>query len=528
MYIEPNTNIRLLKNVPLDNTYTHTILFTDVNSQTNYFMGLQKYNLGNYSYQRVQRGVARVGLCADNIYDCNYMMFQNTNFGNKWFYAFITSVEYVNNVTAEIRFEIDVMQTWHFDYILEQSFIERQHTVTDVVGEHIEPEPVETGEMVFNDYSQLGAEDYSMYSLVTIVAVTIVDNKSNGRLVNSIYSGSRLFAFSELSVATGILNNMLDDYIEKPEAITGIYMVPKRAVPGTLSESASWQDHEISTDPSFLTGETVNLSRLAGTEGLDGYVPKNKKMYTYPYNYLQVDNANGSTINLRYEFFFNRTPSFKIASTLLQPVTTTCYPLNYKNTGTANFGSNSSLNTEVISITSYPKCSWNYDTFKAWVAQQAIPQIGAIGAGAITSGMLTLGEAGGAPVGSLASMYGLLAQAYKSAIAGDTLVGEVNTGTMACSMQRQRFYKGRMSVSHQYAKIIDDFFTMYGYNIKCIGVPGRAVRPHWTYVKTVGVNIVGSVPSDDLNKICRIYDHGITWWKNGTEIGNYSLSNAPA
>lgn len=528
MYIEPTTNIRLLKNVPLDNTYTHTIFFSDANSQTSYFMGLQKYNLGNYSYQRVQRGVARVGLCADNIYDCNYMMFQNPNFGNKWFYAFITSVEYVNNVTAEINFEIDVLQTWHFDYSLEQSFIERQHTVTDVVGEHIEPEPVETGEYVYNNYSQLGNEDYSMYSLVTIVMVTQVDNKSNGKIVNSIYSGSRLYAFSELSIATGVLNNMLDDFIEKPEAITGIYMVPKRAVPNALSSSADWHDYEISPGSGFLSPETVTLSRLAGNESLDGYTPKNKKMYTYPYNYLKVDNANGSSIQLRYEFFHDRTPSFKIASTILQPVTTTCYPTNYKNTGAANFGASSSQNNEILSITSYPKCSWNYDTFKAWCAQQAIPQIGAIGAGAITSGILALGEAGGAPIGSLGSMYNLMAQAYKSAIAGDTLVGEANTGTMACSMQRQRFYKGRMSVSHQYAKMIDDFFSMYGYNIKVIGTPMRTARPHWTYVKTVGVNIIGSVPADDLNKICRIYDKGVTWWRNGSEIGNYSLNNSPS
>ena len=38
------------------------------------------------------------------------MMFQNSAYGDKWFYAFITSVEYVNDVTSNISFEIDVMQ----------------------------------------------------------------------------------------------------------------------------------------------------------------------------------------------------------------------------------------------------------------------------------------------------------------------------------------------------------------------------------------------------------------------------------
>ena len=31
--------------------------------------------------------------------------------------------------------------------------------------------------------------------------------------------------------------------------------------------------------------------------------------------------------------------------------------------------------------------------------------------------------------------------------------------------------------------------------------------------------------SDDMSKICSIYDNGITWWKNGSEVGNYSLNN---
>lgn len=62
MYIEPGTNIKILKDCPLDTTYDHTIYFADKASQTNYFVGLTKYNLTNYTYQRVKRGVARVGI----------------------------------------------------------------------------------------------------------------------------------------------------------------------------------------------------------------------------------------------------------------------------------------------------------------------------------------------------------------------------------------------------------------------------------------------------------------------------------
>ena len=97
MYIVPNSNIKIYKDVPLDNTYNHTLYFSSLSEQNAYFHGsssILKYNLTSQSYQRVVKGSMRVEIKADNLYDCNYIAFQNTNFGNKWFYAFITSVEF--------------------------------------------------------------------------------------------------------------------------------------------------------------------------------------------------------------------------------------------------------------------------------------------------------------------------------------------------------------------------------------------------------------------------------------------------
>lgn len=184
MYIQPTTNIKLLKDVPLDTTYDHTIYFASKTAQYNYFVGLQKYNLTNYTYQRVKKGVARVGIKADNLYDCNYMMFQNTAYGTKWFYAFITAVEFVNNECAEIYFELDVMQTWFFDCEPDYCFIEREHTETDGIGEHIEPETVATGEYVMNNYSPIKY----MTDMVVCIAIVDTNNATDGTLYDGIYA----------------------------------------------------------------------------------------------------------------------------------------------------------------------------------------------------------------------------------------------------------------------------------------------------------------------------------------------------
>ena len=132
----------------------------------------------------------RVGYSADNIYDCNYLMFQNTNFGNKWFYAFINSVEYINNDVAEIQFEIDDIQTWFFDFDFNSTYVLRQHSYTDIIGENILPEPVMIGEY-WHDSSSW--ESLISRDFIYIVAVCDLGTPSSGtgsiagKLYNNMY-----------------------------------------------------------------------------------------------------------------------------------------------------------------------------------------------------------------------------------------------------------------------------------------------------------------------------------------------------
>ena len=81
------------------------------------------------------------------------------------------------------------------------------------------------------------------------------------------------------------------------------------------------------------------------------------------------------------------------------------------------------------------------------------------------------------------------------------------------------------SIQPQFAKRIDEYWDLFGYKTNRVKIPNRAVRPHWTYCKTQGCNFSGSVPMNDMSQIRALYDGGIRWWKNGDEIGNYSLNN---
>ena len=126
MYIEPSTEIIILQDVPLDTTYKHSIYFANETAQQTYFKSKKKYHLTKQSYQRVNKGVTRVNIKAEDLYNCNYLMFRNDNFGNKWFYAFITGMRYINDNLTEISITTDCFQTWQFDLIYKLSFVERE------------------------------------------------------------------------------------------------------------------------------------------------------------------------------------------------------------------------------------------------------------------------------------------------------------------------------------------------------------------------------------------------------------------
>lgn len=167
-YITPNSTVRFHQNIPLDNTYDHTLYFSSLSEQETYFsyrnqsdptQSRVKYQIDNYTYQRHTRDSIRVGLPIENIVNCSYMSFKNTSFENKWFYAFITDMEYVNNNTTIVYYEIDVMQTYVInDVTFEQCYIERQHTETDNIGENTQPEPIGACEYVYSNAVGYGVD----------------------------------------------------------------------------------------------------------------------------------------------------------------------------------------------------------------------------------------------------------------------------------------------------------------------------------------------------------------------------------
>ena len=517
MYIEPNTTIKLYSGIPWDSTYTDTVFFPNITEQTFYFHeGRAKYTLSNNSYQRVERGKMRIEKKADDLYDCNYLAFQNVNFGNKWFYAFITGVEYVNNVTSEVTFEIDTMQTYMFDVHVRQCFVERTHTTTDEIGEHIQPEPVELGEYIISDYERI----MDLSSMAVIVGITDT-NLSIGDLYDGIFGGLSLTAFRATDTVS--IRNLINNYTANPEQVVTIYTCPKWCIVGDATIPSGGQRIDYGSTGQKTNITLDNLSQE--TNDFGGYVPFNKKLYTYPYNFVRIDNASGDSLNLRYEFFANLTPVLEITSCITQPVQVIARPCYYKGLGDDSLGHPTSSKTECITLNHYPLCSWSNEAYKQWVSQKVIPlimsSVGRIAGGAAVGGLV------GGAIGAGSALLNAMSQSYEASIKADTCRGAISDSSVNIANGYQNFYKCRCHISKDYAQVIDQFFTRYGYAVNRLMTPIKHARPHWTYVKTRGCCIDGSAPADEINKMCRIYDNGITFWAHASEVGDYTYDNRP-
>ena len=535
-YIMPDTTIKILKNVPLDPTYDHTIYFANANDQYAYFASKVKganYTFNTQSYQRVNRGWLKIGCAADNLYDCNYLMFQNSAFGTKWFYAFIKTVEYVNDETTQIEYEIDDIQTWFFDYELEQCFVEREHVSDDTIGKHTVPEQVEIGSYVFDtsltDYGHCSLFDNngSNWSIIVVATVTLNQQQeivpATGRMYGKMYTGLAFNRFTSASAANTFIDNVTQNLAYGEDAILAIFMIPDQFLVG--DGTTNWRGYGLSKAYSWTI-----------TRGNTQSQPKNNKLYTYPYNMLVVTTSEGNNAEYKYEYFSGTTASIGVRGSISASPQAQLVPFSYKGLAYAY--------NEQLLINSFPFCTYITDAYKAWLALNSTKQ---------TTSAISAGMGLGADAIKIAQSVGTVGAAKSAALIGEAvqsnfdrisgiIVPQIVAETMPPHAKGQSsnvldmqmgtfgywFYNAH--VRNEYAIMIDDYFSMFGYACHEVKVPNRNVRTYWTYTKTVGCVIKGSIPADSARRICSIYDNGITFWRYSANIdnniGNYSLNNA--
>lgn len=343
------------------------------------------------------------------------------------------------------------------------------------------------------------------------------------------FFGTELFLFhiQQLSdftnLARFLIRTNLDGHIED---VQNIFIVPNALIDTTelnlhsayvvnTSTLFSWYDMDYN-----MEANTFNTTITKRTSFSD-YTPKNNKCFVYPYNYLFVSNNNGSNNIYKYENFSTDNCVFENQLAVSIGCSGRIVPKNYKGMTTND--------DESISLGKYPTCAWSSDAFINWLTQNGVNM--AVNAGLTAGGIAGTIATGGANVpNTILSVAGnigkTIGQFYQASLMPNINGGQA-TGDIIFSANRNKFTFRQMRVKTEYLKIIDDYFTRFGYAIKKLEVPNITGRVYWNYVEIGSSEEIGygDVPNkymEIINNACR---RGVTVWHNHENVGNYSLSN---
>lgn len=490
----------------------------------------------------------------DELIEYNYCMYQNNNYSNKWYYAYITGMRYDNDGLTLIDIVTDVFQTWQFDIIYKMSTIEREmiDVANDIPGANLIPEGLELGELKVG-----GIADFDELTPIAVIAYSrnphddgLTENPIVVKGVNANgIPGGVYYCVCSFKYVTNVLDSINE--IGHGDAVLTVFSIPAFAIVGYNG----WTLEQILSEQGVLWWITTNVmatpqfkTLISTPTHLDNYVPRNQKLRTYPYMYLGFNPIQGSSKIYRYEDFENGSPQFKMISEINQNPTICYIPQNYR-------GKNGDSLQDVATMNGFPTLGFLSDHFNSWLLQNAnIMQIEAekenysylidvsqkgidLTAGTLSSvfKLDMFGAIGGSSKNAL-DMVQLdkdHANYYKKQMAqveqqqmlpNNATLGGSNATLLGYGLVQKNIFT-RYTIKSQFAKRIDDYWDMYGYETNEIKLPNINNRPNWNYVKTIGANLLGNIPQADLQTLKNMFDSGLTLWHNPDTFLDYSQNN---
>lgn len=324
-----------------------------------------------------------------------------------------------------------------------------------------------------------------------------------------------------------------------------------------------------------LPAISINIERpvyLCGFNSNNGYLPKNKKLLSYPYLSFEI-NGYGEINELKPENWSGEKPTINVCSKFLpgspifvfpskyngvqynydagvagQPLPVLPYTIDsYKNEY------NACVNSRTAAITSLTETSISNGIYSVLGGAA-----GATGAGAQWSreGHVNLGR-GDVPFYDKTSvspngMTGINANKIINGAQGltnalmnyhqglrefEAQLKDVENRPLAIANQNASpslpylnsnagapFIVWK-SIRREFAEKIDEFFTRYGYKVNKFKEVDIHTRPVFNFLKCSQARVEGSIPNEDLMQIKTILEKGITFWHDPSKILNYNVEN---
>lgn len=544
---EPQVSECWVGQVPWDVEYTNIVDFATQDEQEEKITAIMKIHKSDCTYIQKDSAIILKGNAAEYKY-MNYCCYFNANENSrKMFYNFIDRIEYVAKNTTKIYLKTDVWQTWQFDTVFRQSWIERSHIAKseDSIGGNLEPEPLSpipiitresessvgtnaqwepqwvlhtsskynnsTGEYEYdgvgdvNTFAEYGfyidskadinsyLKQYGRKSFDDVVGD--IDASINWKaILNAFLSGGTSTDSGQALVLSGLPT--LGELQDHRDELIGLYAIPK------------WSK----TSGSYATNEEKTLSEvMPNTNNLAcGYTPRNKKMLSSMFKAYVLYSRSGIYIPLKPEAIDGKIT-----------VECACIPMDiggfylrlrnynerdkqflfvgYRGERRVGYDANTGLN-------------------KALTLMQSVPQIAGGVATAIAEPTATFEIAGQ-----------VLQQGVNLIDKLGTSLGSFGNNTNLINITNGRATLRWTDISPTLSECerFDSFFDCFGYSINEFGNPRSYFtnRSNWNYIKTRNLNFTFFGNKDDEREFANIFNKGTTVWHNIDTMGDYNRNN---
>lgn len=531
MEFQPNTTI-MLCNVPFDNTYKHQVVFSSPETQGKYFQARERVTLTEYltvreklpdgsvlSYIRVDEDIESLKSMG-----CNYVVYRN-GYSGKLTFAFITKMVYINEGLTKLFIETDVWQTYCFDVELMKSFVVRQHSESDEIGDNVVPE-----QFNYNgyDYHNLNVSNLDQWGYLVGTNTPHTSSAVSIGVKSGIAQGLYFYYFKDVTPMSVFLESLDNDCVEF------ITVIPKFCIGDAVITNVFDDDEGVysgngyvgKSDSPALTILSVDFSGKAFT--FDGYTPKNNKLWTSPFSNVSIINGAGGELVLnREDFETSNKLMFNLYGDTSTNPSVMLVPLLYK-------GLYENYNY-TISISNFPQCSYSADYFKLWSAKNVntVFTENLANAVKISGGIVSVATGVGTGVGAMAIASGAVGvtktinSIYQATVQENpSTVGKPHNNLLT-AMKKNKFTFYYRMIKRDFAESVDNFFTMYGYAVNKLCDINLRARPCFTYIETIDVNIKGDIPSDDMKRIKDMFNGGVTMWEETATMYDYDVDNSP-
>lgn len=229
--------IKLISNYPYDNKYDYIKTFKTATEQNNYFESFDYTCLTDNNYIKENERSFKVP------YDYDYMVSKGMNYiifnnGYKDIYAFIIEKQYVSEEVTRIIFEVDVIQTYLFDFNIRKSYIERKKCSINEISD-------------FDEGFNIGEHE------ITQVMTTLPKNYSYYAMFSGIRNQELVFSDGKLM-----------DVVEAPFATNR----PLTIIDGIQYPLHFMELQESYLEPTFVKMDTSGISGGSGGSIKDGLI----------------------------------------------------------------------------------------------------------------------------------------------------------------------------------------------------------------------------------------------------------------